>query len=732
MNKNSLKIYVGYFIVYMFVIFAIFKYLYSIQNDLDSMWNILKTTFSPVATFTLTTVTIILILFRLDRISKYNIPQVMFMRILYYKQFVALVITIIITGLVALFVLYIRVGIIAFSMDWLLYVILECLLITIGFELFYILSVAIKLMYDLKIGDNVYKILSNAHINDASFLKILSSVEGDISSFHARELVNIMLDEKRNVKLRSSVLTNLNYKKINNIYNFEVKYQLFKLWWSREVVENVKEEFKTTSTTYKPVKHILDDYDNILEKYISEDIKKTTFYKMKKQYLIEELLTEIFNVVEENLDDFENYKLYIFLCDYMNDLVSRVIKSCSDNKSEVVKYYVEYLLTRDDSFSADIWFDIISDKLLDIENNKDDTNIILLKCILNSCKKYTSTLLINNEHGYKLEILDNAKVHAVKCSYNSYVFYHHNDIINESDIKNRITNEIERLRDTNVLQFCKMVLSRKGYRKLGDDMIAVETKYSKRIYDLVLEGNSKINQKLAAGSNEEMLFLTDLNEESGNVYKEKIVLAFQKHLVLLEELLLEDVSKYIEDHVRHNNISYYRSIKLVTAYARINLYEKNCKKSLQFMENMNKEDESIIFENVFNILSQVTLNSNYNLLNPMLFIYLNAVYFSNNNVVNDIKNENVSGIKDILDMFKAVLSEESNIKFDTSTKKLYALLVEGSESLSPVINYKHIISSIETEKFRKKNYVIYGLEFSEIVNNEMFNTALSKNNISNN
>ncbi len=708
-----------YLLVCSLVLLALINILYNIRTNLDYLETIIVSTANIVVPFIISTLTILLILVRLDRISKYNIPQVVIMKILYFKNIIILIINVVLVSLLALLVLYIEAEFINIADVWLVYTIIEVLLVIIAFQLIHILFVTVKLMYNLKVGINIFDAFYDIRLSEDDFLNILSSVEGNISKVHAKELVLNILDHSKNSELRANVINNLDYKKISQIYNFEVKYQLFKLWWNERSVALIIDDIKTRDLSFKEMKYILNDYEQLIITYISDDIRKTTFYKYEKQYLIEKFLTELFVVIEENIEELEYFKLYVFLYEYLDNMIAEIIKKSSKHKSELVKYYVEFLVSRNASFTNDIWFDIICENLFVCEANNQETNVAMLKCLLNTCKKHTAILYEEQQNSYKLHISNKYNSHFIKCSEDIKLYFENKDLINKSTIKYIIDSEVQFLKKCSVTDYCYALLTKRGFKNIGevDYKLKTETKYSNRIYDLAMEANNKII-KASGVTNDQFLFLSDTDESELSLnYLKRIEVELKKHLQTLESYNYESGYEYAFNEMHSLNTKYYKAIKIMTTYARINLNEKSSKKSLVFLESLNKEDHSIILENVFTVLSQANMNAKYNLMNSLLFVYLNFAYYSKIDFVNEVKYANIDGIESILTYLQnVIINKQTDYEIATEGSELLQLLLTNNKLFIPYVNYKHIISSIESEKFKRRKYIIYGIEFNELFN----------------
>lgn len=715
-RKNFYKL--VYLLVYVLSVFALTNILYSIKDNIDSLQSIIINTISPVITITISTVTIVLILFRLSHISKYNIPQVVIMKIKYYKLMVITAATFIIIVFAALISLLVVANYVNDNIAWIYFLTLEIALVTFVFLLFYLLIVSISLMYKLKAGGDGYDILFTQTLSKADFLTIISSVEGDISRHHAKELVYNILNADHNNKLREQVLATIDHNVIAKIYNFEIKYQLLKYWWSEDTLETTILRLRSRELNYKRVKAVLEDYERLIIEFICEDIKKTTYYKYKKSYLFEKLITEIFLLTESNLESYENFRTYVFVCEYMDNLIYQVIERSRNNTSELMKYYVDYLTTVKDSFTEDIWFDIISEKILTVENNSNKDNTILLKCILNSSKKFSDLYFTKSDIGYYIHLLNMNNRVDIKCNGHMRLYFTNNTIINNNAVSKVVNKEKMYLSDCTLIDFCTGLLILKGYYKYNNnvsEMLSIETSHTTRMFDLLLEANDRLTKDLENSERDfvvmDKLYSTDIGER----YLNKIGEEFNKHVVCVNNIDVDESYSEIEKYIKKTNSRYYRSIKLLTAYARINIDDNNPKKSLPFLEEMSAEEVSSTFKSLFKIVSQVSIDAKFNLLNPLMFIYLNLLYHTKYELEINLKYEIVSGVGEVLELFRKMIKKEKlESELSDKCKTLLKMMLASDDRFAPYINYKHIISSIENEEFKKRNYVIYGIEFSEL------------------
>ncbi len=713
-----------YFLFYAFTILALGRVLDNYKDDVTSIETLVLKTTSPVISITIFTVTIVLILFRLSHITKYNVPQVVIMKIKYYRLMIVTAVIFALILLMVMFVLYVDAGYVNSNSVWYFLTILELSLITFVFLLIYLLVVSIKLMYQLKAGGDGYDILFGTPISQKDFLTVVISVEGKISRQHAKELVYNILNAEHNAKLRAQILETLDYRTISKVYNFEVKYQLLKFWWNENKLSQTITRLKSRPLEYKEIKAVLNDYEDLIVEYICEDIKKTTIYKYKKSYLFERLITEVFVLTEKNLDKYENFRTYVYVCEFMDNLVYKIIERCSDNKSELIKYYVDYLITVKESFTEDIWFDIICEKLLTCENNSKVDNLILLKCILNSCNKHGELYFSKENIGYYTHLLNLNHSLSIKYDDRTKIYFENNTIVNLNSINEIVDNDIKFLQSVSLEDFCKGLLLRRGYKDITDitQILNVETKHSTRIYDLLLEANDKLTKNLDNSENGFVVIDSLYTTQVGSMYVEKIEKEFYKHKVVVENLEASAVYQNVEERIKIINSRYYRCIKLLTAYSRVNIDRNSSHKSLLFLEILKKEEVNSVFETIFSIISQVSLSSKYNLLNPMLFIFSNLVYYSNRDIEIDLKYENAKGVSNVLELVKrSVLKQELELYQCTLLERL----LHNDKVFAPYINYKHIISSIENEEFRKRNYVIYGLDFSEIIRDTDYKTLFN-------
>lgn len=712
-----------YSIFYFLTMLSLGKVLKNYQSEVAKIEGIVLQTIGPVITITIFTVTIVLILFRLSHISKYNVPQVVIMKIKYYRLMIVTAITFVVIVLMIILILYIGAGYVSNIVSWIFLTVLELALITFIFLLVYLLIVSIILMYQLKAGGDGYSILFESAISKKDFLTVIMSVEGDISKHHAKELVYNILNAEHNKKLKKQVLTQIDYKTIAKIYNFEVKYQLLKFWLSEEKLASIINKLRSGTLNYRKIKNVLDEYEDLIVEFICEDIKKTKIYKYKKNYLFEKLITEIFILTENNLDEYENFRTYVYICEYMDNVVYRIIERCSDNKSELIKYYVDYLITAKESFTEDIWFDIICDKLLTCENNSKIDNVILLKCLLASCNKYSELYFSKEKIGYFTNLLNMNNTVSIKYENKTKIYFDNNSIININAIEKLIANDLEYLKDVSTTDFCNSILIRRGYKDITgiSNIFNIETKHSVRIYDLLLEANDKLTKNLENSESEFVVIDSLYTTSIGKVYLEKIDLEINLHKTIIKKLNVSSVYRSVEFQIKKINSRYYRCIKLITAYARINIDTSNSKKSLGYLEMLKNEETSTILDTLLKIFSQISQNSKFNLLNPMLFIYINFLYYTNFDTDIELKYENIKGISEILDILKnSVFKKSVDLNLSQASVDVLTKLVHGDKKYSPYINYKHIISSIESEEFRKRTYVIYGIEFSELTSQDLY------------
>ncbi len=710
---------ITYLIFYLFTILALGRVLTNFKNNTVFLESLVVKTISPVISITIFTVTIVLILFRLSHITKYNVPQVVIMKIKYFKLMILTALIFALILLMIMLILYVNAGYVSDVSAWYFLSILELSLVTFVFLLIFLLIASIKLMYQLKAGGDGYDILFATPISQKDFLTVVISVEGNISRQHAKELVYNILNAPHNSKLKDQILNTLDYKVISKVYNFEVKYQLLKFWWSEQKLNQTISRLQSRELEYNEIKSVLNDYEDLIIEYICEDIKKTTIYKYKKSYLFERLITEVFILTEQKLDKYENFRTYVFVCEFMDNLVYKIIERCSDNKSELIKYYVDYLTTIKESFTEDIWFDIICEKLLTCENNSKSDNLILLKCMLNSCDKHGELYFSKENIGYYTHLLNLNDSLSIKYDDKTKVYFKNNTFVNVNTIQKILDTDMSYLNDIMIDDFCKGILIRRGYKNFDDvlQVLNVETMYSTRIYDLLLEANDKLTRNFDNSEKEFIVIDSLYTTQIGNVYLEKIEQEFYKHKHVVENLIASEVYLNVEERIKKINSRYYRCIKLITAYARVNIDRNNSFKSLMFLEILKKEELKSIFESIYSIVSHVSLNSKFNLLNPVLFIYSNLLYYSNSDLDIELMYENAEGVRDVLEIVNCnVLKKELTLNENSVVKSL----LSNDKRFAPYINYKHIISSIENEEFRKRNYVIYGIEFSELLRDDYY------------